>query len=196
MKTFLVAILILTALSVIALFLNDYIVKRKYRRFVNKKYKVIQRLSRKIEANEPVGAAEIMTLVRQPAIRQAVFQVLNIYNRTDLFPADYLTFEKGAESYLATWLEYPTELGRVPDEIKLLTKIFLDDGMSRYYVFGYKSKEPRWASKLNWMMGVAGPYSPTSLPYDVPKRIFSRFNTVDSISAEDEVRWVHENINR
>jgi hypothetical protein len=95
-----------------------------------------------------------------------------------------------------TWLEFPTELGRAPDEIKPLAKILLDDGVSMYYVFKYRSEQPRWAAKLNWMMGAAGPYHSDSTSYDVPKRIFSRFNSVGTISPEEEVKWMHENVNQ
>jgi hypothetical protein len=45
------------------------------------------------------------------------------------------------------------------------------------------------------MLGVAGPYFDDSQPYDFPGATFAR---VDSkfgvISAEEEAKWVHENI--
>lgn len=196
MKPVLIGILLLTFLIVIAVFINDYIIKRKFRSFIRKKYNSIQGLRQKLDAEEYIGEEQIMKLVEQPALRQAVFQVLNSYHRSELFPANYYSYEKGAESYLVTWLEFPTELGRAPDEIEFLTTVMLEDRVSTYYVFKYKTDEPRWAAKLNWMMGVAGPYTPNNLPYDVPKRIFSRFNTPNRISPEEEVKWVHENINQ
>jgi uncharacterized protein YneF (UPF0154 family) len=196
MKEVLIAILILTFLLVIGVFLNTYIIKQKFRRFIKKKYNAIRGLAQKLEAKEPIAEEEIMALIKQPGLRQAVFQVLSTYDSLDLFPPSYNTIEKGAESYLVTWLEFPTELGRAPDEIQLLTKILLEDGVSTYYVFKYASRQPKWAAKLNWMIGVAGPYHPDSSAYDVPKRLFSRFNTVGTISPDDEVKWVHENINQ
>jgi hypothetical protein len=113
-----------------------------------------------------------------------------------MFPSEYFTHEKGAESFLVTWLEYPTELGRAPDEIEVLTKVMLDEGDLQYYVFKFRTREPRWAAALDWMMGVVGPYTERSMPYEVPKRVFSRFNKVGSVSPELEVRWVHDNINQ
>jgi hypothetical protein len=196
MKTVLIAILVLTLLIAVAVLFNNYIIKQRFRKFIKRKYDAIHALRQKLETSERVSDNEIMPLVRQPALRQGVYQVLSSYNRTDLFPSYYYTCEKGAESYLVTWLEFPTELGRAPEEIQLLSTVALEQGQSTYYVFKYRSHLPPWAAKLSWMLGVAGPYSINTLPYDVPGRIFSRFNTIDTISVEDEVKWVHENINQ
>jgi uncharacterized protein YxeA len=196
MKDVLIAILGLTFIIVLSLFLTNYFAKRKFRRFIKKKYAAIQGLTQKLEDEQLILRHEIMALINQPGLRQAVFQILSSYQRTDLFPPEYNTIEKGAESYMVTWLEFPTELGRAPDEIKLLAKISIEDDVLTYCVFKYRAEEPRWAAKMNWMMGVAGPYSSESLPYDVPKRIFSRFNKLGSISPEEEVKWVHENVNQ
>lgn len=196
MKTILLGILLFTFLIVAILFFNDYFVKQKFRNFIAKKYKAIQGIKHQLESKEIIDAIEILNLVKQPGLRHAVYQMLQAYDMSALFPADYFTHEKGAESFLVTWLEYPTELGRAPDEIELLTKITLEENGLDYYVFKYRTIKPKWAAKLNWMMGVTGPYSTNSSPYDVPKRIFSRFNTVNSVSPKNEVTWVHQNINQ
>ena len=106
---------------------------------------------------------------------------------------EYLTHEKGAESALVNWLEFPTELGIPPSEIELLEKISFDEDALDYYVFKYRTQPPHWAAK--WMMGVSGPYSKESMPYDVPLRVFSRFSEVGTVHPNHEVQWVHENIN-
>jgi hypothetical protein len=196
MKLILLGILVLTFLTVVIVFFNDYLVKRKFRKFIERKYQEVYPLKHKLDSKEPITAAEIMNLLKQPGLRQAIYQLLTNYNRRDMFPSEYFTHEKGAESFLVTWLEYPTELGRAPDDIVLLTKVILDEGDLQYYVFKYRTKEPRWAAALDWMMGIVGPYAERSMPYEVPKRVFSRFNKVDSASPELEVRWVHENINQ
>jgi hypothetical protein len=195
MKALLLVILVFTFLAVMALFLNDFYIKRKFRKFIAKKYTLIDTLKQKLDSNAFITEEEIMSLVMQPALRPALYQLMKIYHKLHLFPSDYYTCEKGAESYLATWLEFPTELGRSPEEIELLTKIALEDDVYDYYVFKFRSSDPKWAAKLKWMIGVAGPYVPQSLPYEVPKRIFSRFNSIGTTSPEKEVTWVHENIN-
>lgn len=196
MKTVLIAILVLTFVIVIGVFFTDYLAKLKFRRFINRKYSSIQNLTEKLKASQLITEDEILSLVNQPGLRQAVHQVLTSYDRIELFPADYDTIEKGAESFLVTWLEFPTELGRAPDEIKFLTRSSIDDDVSSYCVFKYRSQQPRWAAKLGWMIGVVGPYSSASTSYDVPPRIFSRFKSFGGVSLEEEVKWVHENINQ
>jgi hypothetical protein len=195
MKTILLGILVLTILTVIIVFVNDYLLKRKFRRFIEKKYQEVYPLKEKLDANVVIIDNDILNLMIQPGYRQAVYQLLSNYKREDMFPKEYFTQEKAAESFLVTWLEYPTELGRAPDQIELLTKVLLDENLV-YYVFKFRSNKPQWAARFHWMTGVVGPYAEGSMPYAIPKRVFSRFNTVDAISPEREVRWVHENINQ
>ncbi len=195
MKTVLLAILILTFVIVIGIFITDYFAKRSFKRFIAQNYKAVNHLTQKLLKSEAISEDEILKLVTQPGLRQAVFQLLTSYGRKELFPSTYDTLEKGSESFLVTWLEFPTELGHAPDEIKLFTNVSISSD-EVYYVFQYRSQQPKWAAKLGWMIGVVGPYSSNSSPYDVPDRIFSRFNAVGSITAEEEVKWVHENINQ
>ena len=149
----------------------------------------------KLTSKAPITEADILTLVKDPSLRHAVFRTLEAYHRNDLFPTFYFTHEKGAESFLVNWLEFPTELGTSPEEIELIKKVeFGAEEVLNYYAFKYRTKSPHWAAKFGWMIGVCGPYGPASKPYDSPSRVFSRFNTVDSISPETEVQWVHENI--
>lgn len=109
-------------------------------------------------------------------------------------PGFFYTEEKGAESYLVNWLEFPTELGRAPDEILFQEIVTLELQIRiHYYVFKFRTATPLWAKKLGWMLGVCGPYDSHSTPFDRPGRIFSRFNPIDLISPEAEVSWVHEN---
>lgn len=197
MKTILIGTLMLVLLPIAILLYNDYFVKRKFRKLALQKYKVVEPLMQKLAAKEVVTEVEVLLMAKNPSLRHAVFRTLEAYDRKDLFPASYFTHEKGAESFLVNWLEFPTELGNAPDEIELFTKVTLmESGILDYYVFQYRTRRPPWAAQYNWMMGVSGPYRDDSMPYDVPQRVFSRFNTVDSISAETEVQWVHENIGR
>jgi hypothetical protein len=45
------------------------------------------------------------------------------------------------------------------------------------------------------MIGVCGPYDDSSLPFDIPNKIFSRFNTVNITTPDAEVHWTHGTIN-
>jgi hypothetical protein len=113
-----------------------------------------------------------------------------------LFPDIFNTIEKGAETDLANWLEFPTELDACPDEIELEEKVIIDfDGDNLcYYVFKFRTYEPHWAAKDGWILGVAGPYFDYSKPYDFVS-VFSRFTSKQGeISPKEEAKWVHDNI--
>ena len=115
-------------------------------------------------------------------------------NKADLFPKKFYTIEKAAESFLVTWLEFPTELGFAPDHIRFETIVTLAEPEPLdYYVFRFKVDRPQWPIK-DWMIGVCGPYQKETAPYEIPARIFSRFNVVGSTRLRDEVVWVHKNV--
>lgn len=173
---------------------KDLYVKRWLRNLADKKFAVIRPLVERITMMEMVTTEEIMDFASDPAIRLAVFRVLESARSQHLFPEKFYTQEKGAESFLVNWLEYPTELAAVPDEIGPCEKITMSNSNFVYFVFNFRTTQQGWTRK--WMMGVVGPYKPDSLPYEIPQRVYSRFNTVDELSPEKEARWVHEHINR
>jgi hypothetical protein len=118
---------------------------------------------------------------------------------TDLFPPEFYTIEKAAESNLANWLEFPTELGACPDEIQHLEKVSIQiegqNNFAHYHVYKFKMNPPHWAAGHGWMLGVIGPYFDNSKPYDHPNSTFSRLNNkVDTSLPDEEAKWVHENI--
>jgi hypothetical protein len=175
---------------------RNYFVLWKSNSQLRRKFIVLAPLLAKLNAQETISAGEVLAIVVIPALRHALFRMLEDFGRVDLFPTEYLTREKGAESHMVIWLEYPTELGRAPDEIILLSRVLhnADTGLE-YFVFKFFSGRPLWAARNGWMIGVSGPYATLARPYDPPLRVFSRFNKLGSVSDEEEVRWVHENIN-
>jgi len=197
MKTILVGIFALITAAGIILMGWYYYLRWRFRKVVAIKYHSIAPLIKKLKDHEPILKAEVEIIVRNGTLRHATYRVLEAYGRMELFPADFLTIEKGAESFLITWLEFPTELGEAPHEVELSTTIALDGILSlTYYVFKYRMLNNHWAERYNWMFGVVGPYNPVSKPYDIPARIFSRFNPTDTTTAEEEARWVHQNVQK
>jgi len=169
--------------------------RRRYSKTIAERCRAINPLIDKLARHESISRSEVEMMVSNAALRSGIHRVLATYSRLDLFPTELLTIEKGAECFLITWLEFPTELGEAPNEIELHTTIALDDILSlTYYVFQYRMRNGHWAAQYNWMFGVVGPYGPDSNPYDVPAKIFSRFNSIDATTVTDEARWVHENI--
>lgn len=197
MKTILFGAVMLILLVGVLLIYNDYNVKRRLRKLAKQKYKIVEPFIDKLKAHEIPEENEVNALAKNPSFRHSLFRILDAYGRKDLFPVEYYTHEKAAESFLVSWLEFPTELGNPPQQIELLKKVSLIEEESLdYYVFKFRTTVPLWAARLNWMLGVSGPYGQATMPYDVPLRVFSRFNVLDSISPENEAQWVHENIGR
>lgn len=150
----------------------------------------------KLEGKKFISEAEVYAVAENPSLRVVLYYALESYGRKEMFPQKFYSEEKGAESYMVNWLEFPTELGRAPDEILLIETATIESQLQvHYYAFKFKSTKPRWAKKLNWMIGVCGPYDAASLPFDVPRRVFSRFIPLEQTKTRDEIKWVHENIN-
>ena len=198
MKILLIGLLIILFLALIWFLYRTLYVSRKTRKKAAQKLRAFEGLLRQLAANEEITDEQVLPLAMNPATRQALHGILEGFGRRDLFPKTYYTLEKSAESFLVNWLEFPTELNAAPDKIELFTSIHLrENGETvEYFVFKYKKECPPPGLSDDWMLGVAGPFGPDSNPYDIPLRVFSRFNEVGTVSALDEARWVHEHIHR
>ncbi len=152
-----------------------------------------------LKSGQSLSEKDVLPFAENILTRQTTYQLLVEYDRTDLFPKEYYTLLKAAESNLANWLEFPTELDACPDEIEYIKRVTFDfDGQNNflhYEVFKYRINEPHWAAKDGWTLGVVGPYFDDSQPYDFPKATFSRGNCpYKNITPEEEAKWVHENL--
>jgi hypothetical protein len=156
-------------------------------------------LYEKAETATGLTAEDVLPFAQNPLSRYDTFLYLKELGELNLFPENYLTLVKGAESSLAQWLEFPTELDACPDELEHIKRVTIDfDGRNNlihYEVFKYRVNPPHRATGNGWMLGVVGPFFDDSKPYDFPAATFSRVSsTVDNITPEEEVKWVHENI--
>lgn len=194
---------VLAALILIAgifLFLRNRSKRKKYNK---ERFERVRPLFEKLENGEFIGRDTMLPFAADIKTRQLTFELLKEYEKTDLFPQDYYTLIKSAESQLANWLEFPTELDSFPDEIEHIKRvtIYFDlDGQNYfvyYEVFKYRINAPHWAAENGWMLGVVGPWFDDSEPYDHANFTFSRTSsTVDKVSPEEEAQWVHENVSR
>lgn len=197
MQTILISVLVISFLFGGFFLFREMYVVRKIRRLALTKYKVFEPLLVRLSANEDISSQEVLRLSEDPSLRYGIFHMLEAYNRMDRFPCEYYNREKGAESFLVNWLEFPTELGVPPDEIVLLEQVEINDNeLLEYCVFRFRVRPPHWAAKRNWMIGVCGPYRPESTPYEVPSKVFSRFNSLGNVAPSEEAWWVHLNIGK
>ena len=194
------AIIVIIIISVVAFLSYRYIKVHKQNDEIGRlRAERVKPLYEKIESGQTITDDFILPFAQNILARRDCFQLLNTSNRADLFPQEYFTFIKAAESDLANWLEFPTELGACPDEIEHLKRVTIDfDGQNNfvhYEVFRYRTYEPHWPAKVGWILGVVGPYFDDSSPYDNANSTFSRIGSMDNgITQDDEAKWVHKNI--
>jgi cell division protein FtsI/penicillin-binding protein 2 len=174
-------------------------VKRQGKKLSAQKFDRVKVIYDKLENGQILTATDVLPLAQNILSRELTYKLLKKHDRTDLFPEQYMTIEKAAESSLANWLEFPTELGASPDEMEHLKRVTIDlDGQNNFFhyeVFMYRTAEPHWAAKDGWILGVVGPFFDDSKPYDFPRSTFSRVSSkADKITPEEEAKWVHDNI--
>jgi len=199
MKTFLIILgQIILVIAIFGLY-RLVTVKRQNRKLNAERFERVKELYEKLESGQNLTEKDVLPFAQNVLTRESSYQLLRDQNKTDIFPKEYNTIVKGAESNLANWLEFPTELNACPDEIEYLKRVTYDfDGQNNfvhYEVFKCRVNEPHWAAKDGWFLGVVGPYFDDSKPYDFPHATFSRINsTLNKITADEEAKWVHENI--
>ena len=181
----------------------------------------IQPLYEKLKRLQTLDNEDIFPYVQDVRTREMTYKFLKDNDLTDLFPKEFYTIVKAAESHLVNWLMFPTELGVCPDEIEYVKRVTIDfdflftyvftqpDEIEKikrealecedkgedihYEVFKFRVNEPHWAAKNGWQLGVVGPYFDDSQPYEYcPSGTFSRGGSMDKTSPEEEVKWVHE----
>jgi len=163
------------------------------------RFEKIKPIYEKLESGQAVTHEDIFPYAKSYETREACFSLLKEHNKSELFPKEFYSIVMAAESNLANWLVFPTELDAYPKEMEHVKRVTLDfDGKNNYVhyeVFKCRVDEPHWAAKDGWFFGVVGPYFDDSKPFDFPGSTFCRINsTVDKISPDDEAKWVHENI--
>src|ERR1700741_5344608 len=128
MKPFLIGLLVVVLAAGGTFLYRDYYIKRKFRKLAEGKYGTVAPLIQRVTSRQEVQPAEILEVAGKPSLRPALFACLGSCMRLDLFPPEYMTYQKGAESCLVNWLEFPSELGIAPDEIELFEEVTLHDG--------------------------------------------------------------------
>jgi hypothetical protein len=124
-------------------------------------------------------------------IRNDVYRGLVATGHEALFPPALRTQEAFARSELVHWLTYPTELGCVPDEIRLLKKVAI--GEHDAFVFAFRVRKPHAAHMRGWLAGVAGPYLRRDEPTTTSEGgTFSDFVKADSKPPEEHAARMHD----
>lgn len=110
MQIILISINCLIIFTSVLLLYRTYYTRRKSRIRAEQKLKIFEGLIRKLSFQEKISEGELFYLAKNPSTRNILFGILEAYNKTVLFPPEYFSTEKGAESFLVNWREFPTEL--------------------------------------------------------------------------------------
>lgn len=157
-----------------------------------------------LRLGKDVDPAHARDVAQSAEMRSYLYRTLTELCALSLFPEEYVTQAAFAESHMVEWLTFPTELGRVPDEIELMEVVEVGLGLGRstqdFYLFRFRTHEPHWAAKDGWSAGVTGPYLRSLAPSaDLVRMTFSRFETWESKTPEEHVHsvlWTLERVPR
>jgi hypothetical protein len=150
-----------------------------------------------LRLGKEIPSEEIAAVAAEAETRNWLYQMLLERRQGSLFPKKYLTQAAFAASDMVNWLTYPTELGRVPDEIELMKVVPIDTGLPGgiydYYLFRFRTHAPHRAAKDGWMAGVSGPFRRQATPsIEALGDTFSAFTKWDAKKPEEHVGQVSE----
>lgn len=160
-------------------------------------FKLLSPIMAALDKNKVPDQELINKLADNAAIRVQLYMILKEYGKTDLFPAQYLNQQAGAESSLVQWLVYDNPAGSPPAQIEFIQTVSLEDiikGENKsflYYLFKFKMEEAHPKSEQRWMAGVAGPYLEEDGPYEYLPGTNSSFADFDAKTPEEHVQWAH-----
>lgn len=102
-----------------------------------------------------VPQSVIHALARNLEYANLTYGVLQRYGKTELFPVNCTTEEYLAKSDLVHWLAFPTELGKIPDEIEYIGRIKQLFKKEVFHVFKFRSDSDTLGDDLKnkWLIG-------------------------------------------
>jgi len=146
-----------------------------------------------VRRNEKVDATEFQLIAADDAVRNMLYDGLEELNKINLFPKKFLNQEDLARSSMVKWLVYPTELGKMPNEIELLevkTIQYSDVGNADHYLWKFKSNDEYFKDK-GWMFGMSGPYIENELPTtNAQDYTFSAFEKLEEKSVDEHFNFI------
>lgn len=143
-----------------------------------------------LEQHKEPDAGNIRRIAANIESRETLFAILQAHKRPELFPENYRVQDSLTLSVMVNWLTYPTELGRTPDAISIVTaaeKDFQESGSSFIYLIKFRSGADGWKEK-GWMAGIAGPFAKKDTPtVEAFGYTFSKFEPLDEKHPEAQL---------
>lgn len=114
------------------------------------------------------------------------YHLLKQYRLEKFFPAECSTPEYLAQSDLVRWLNYPTELGKSPDEIEYLGKVRKGE---KFYIFRFRSDSENLNPEVRgqWMIGWSGSKGGTFSTFDL-------YNDYKQLTNDKTVKYIKKKL--
>ena len=114
----------------------------------------------------PIPAGITEALAHDMEYAALTYDLLKRYRLEKMFPAECSAPEYLAQSDLVRWLNYPTELGKSPDEIEYLGKVRKGE---KFYIFRFRSDSDNLPEdeRGEWMIGWSGSKGGTFSNFDL-----------------------------
>ncbi|HKS16644.1 MAG TPA: hypothetical protein VJU16_04975 [Planctomycetota bacterium] len=140
-----------------------------------------------LRRRSPIDDTRLEKEAELPRPRALLWNVLEGVGALDRFPARYRTQELLAEAAMCQWLEFPTEMGCAPEELRKLAKIRTVYEGKTVVVYFFKFRE-RGFNKNEWLVGLAGPYPEAGPPGLNGRNTFSKFAPLDKMTLDEHIR--------
>ena len=141
----------------------------------------------KILNNMKVLDEKINTLKKEDEKIYTLYSVLERLNKNETYLKD-ISQERIAKSEMINWLEYPTELGAVPDKIELLGEFNFND--QKIYAYKFSKENFKISGDL---IGISGGYPLDKVSSNASGYTFSDFENVEE-NWEEQAKKIAEKI--
>jgi hypothetical protein len=136
---------------------------------------------------QKIPTSQIDAVASSDEMRVWLYDQLEEQGKLHLFPPRFANQKSLAQSDMVQWLTFPSELGRVPDEIQLMKVVPAKSNAGKivdYYVFRFRMK----TDPDGWLAGIAGPYPHDKSLVVSGEHTFSQFEKWDSRTPEGHVK--------
>jgi hypothetical protein len=147
------------------------------------KFDKIREIYSDLKKNKVPNPKKVIKFAYELETRVLVFEILEKFNKSELFPRELLTIEKASESYLSNCLYQDDEHETFPDHICYVGNSELNQQL---VVFKFKSDEPHIYANRGWMYGYVVYNGANNKPYEVPALVISNFD--DRLLTLDEIK--------
>ena len=160
--------------------------------------KLIEPAVTAVDAGHENASELVWACAKDPATRNDLYVRLKVMGKADIFPEEFRTIEKIAESDLVRWLMHPNELQIAPNEIELLRQVDVAkaEKSGRCFLFRFRVEAPHWAADRGWMSGIAGPFWDGDAEPDAGRETFSELTSYDAMTDSEHVQFLKASVKK